>query len=165
MLEHIVSVFKKIADTKDTSLFTKELSLEERKYFVELSDKDGGEEVFALLNEEYLEKLESIFEASDIKTITSEEAQEEVKDIGKFKGQKEEVKEQIIEALPTEELKMQYLDYVSEHSKVHIILKFQHEENRKKSLDKLELENSKAKVVASLENISDEERLDFLKKN
>lgn len=164
MLEHIVSVFKKIADTKDTSLFTKELSLEERKYFVELSDKDGGEEVFALLNEEYLEKLESIFEASDIKTITSEEAQEEVKDIGKFKGQKEEVKEQIIEALPTEELKMQYLDYVSEHSKVHIILKFQHEENRKKSLDKLELENSKAKVVASLENISDEERLEFLKK-
>ena len=80
MLEHIVSVFKKIADTKDTSLFTKELSLEERKYFVELSDKDGGEEVFALLNEEYLEKLESIFEASDIKTITSEEAQEEEQD-------------------------------------------------------------------------------------
>ena len=144
MREHIKEVLSKAIETNHFELITKELSFEERNYLVEKNNdikKELDEEVRERLNidENFNLLMSSIYtEKEAISLLESTEIDDESKNFFS------------ICALPTDELKIHYLDKISsDDDRAKVISSFETDALKIQCLDKLEYDYNKAEVISS----------------
>lgn len=142
MFEHIKEVIKKAMENNDFSRIKYNLSPEEKEYIFVSNNENEENELTEILDNNYnnlINLIENVY--------TEEEASAMVTEIDNFNGLKTLA---ILLSLPTDNLKMQYLDKIEDdENKLYVINGFENDENKKIASEVLPL-NLKLEFSMSL---------------
>ena len=156
---HIISVLNEVIRTNNFNLISQNLSFEEKNWLT--SAIENIESVIDELDEENQQILYKVGFEVIIKNLYKENELSLV--LQNFDNLSEESKALIILSMPSDELKVKYLDKLTNENYIgNIISYFESDELKIKYLDKLTNENYKYRVVSSFE--SDELKVKYLDK-
>ena len=156
---HIISVLNEVIRTNNFNLISLNLSFEEKNWLT--SAIENIESVIDELDEENQQILYKVGFEVIIKNLYKENELSLV--LQNFDNLSEESKALIILSMPSDELKVKYLDKLTNENYIgNIISYFESDELKIKYLDKLTDEKYKSIVISSFE--SDELKIEYLDK-